>query len=107
MQRTLLQVVQEYLDATSGFYVDSIYDTDEKIESLHQRIDELEYRIENMIIKDSKGYVCTTEIQCSAKYCYTRDSFTRCLYCDECSTFYCYNHYCTHLNEFINKIKRK
>lgn len=29
MQRTLLQVVQEYLDATSGFYVDSIFDTDE------------------------------------------------------------------------------
>ena len=29
MQRTLLQVVQDYMDATSGFYVDSIYDTDE------------------------------------------------------------------------------
>lgn len=29
MKRTLLQVVQEYLDATSGFYVDSIFDTDE------------------------------------------------------------------------------
>ena len=29
MQRTLLQVVQEYSDATSGFYVDSIFDTDE------------------------------------------------------------------------------
>ena len=29
MQRTLLQVVQEYLDATTGFYVDSIIDTDE------------------------------------------------------------------------------
>lgn len=29
MQRTLLQVTQEYLDATSGFYVDSIFDTDE------------------------------------------------------------------------------
>lgn len=29
MQRTLLQVVQTYLDATSGFYVDSIFDTDE------------------------------------------------------------------------------
>lgn len=29
MQRTLLQVVQEYLDATSGFYVESIFDTDE------------------------------------------------------------------------------
>lgn len=29
MRRTLLQVVQEYLDATTGFYVDSIFDTDE------------------------------------------------------------------------------
>ena len=29
MQRTLLQVCQTYLDATSGFYVDSIFDTDE------------------------------------------------------------------------------
>ena len=29
MQRTLLQVVQSYLDRTNGFYVDSIYDTDE------------------------------------------------------------------------------
>ena len=29
MKRTLLQAVQEYLDATSGFYVDSIFDTDE------------------------------------------------------------------------------
>ena len=29
MKRTLLMVVQEYLDATSGFYVDSIFDTDE------------------------------------------------------------------------------
>ena len=29
MRRTLLQVVQEYLDSTSGFYVDSIFDTDE------------------------------------------------------------------------------
>ena len=29
MQRTLLQVVQEYLDATTGFYVESIFDTDE------------------------------------------------------------------------------
>ena len=29
MKRTLLQVTQEYLDATSGFYVDSIFDTDE------------------------------------------------------------------------------
>lgn len=29
MQRTLLQVIQEYLDATSGFYVESIFDTDE------------------------------------------------------------------------------
>lgn len=29
MKRTLLQVVQDYLDATSGFYVDSIFETDE------------------------------------------------------------------------------
>jgi len=29
MQLTLLQVVQQYLDATSGFYVDSIFDNDE------------------------------------------------------------------------------
>ena len=29
MQLTLLQVVQQYLDATSGFYVDSIFETDE------------------------------------------------------------------------------
>lgn len=29
MQRTLLQVVQSYLDRTSGFYVDSIFETDE------------------------------------------------------------------------------
>lgn len=29
MRRTLLQVVQAYLDSTSGFYVDSIFDTDE------------------------------------------------------------------------------
>ena len=29
MQRTLLQVVQSYLNRTDGFFVDSIYDTDE------------------------------------------------------------------------------
>jgi hypothetical protein len=29
MQLTLLEVVQQYLDATSGFYVDSIFDNDE------------------------------------------------------------------------------
>jgi len=29
MQRTLLMVVQEYLDSTSGFYVNSIFETDE------------------------------------------------------------------------------
>jgi hypothetical protein len=29
MRRTLLQVVQAYLDTTSGFYVNSIFDTDE------------------------------------------------------------------------------
>lgn len=40
MQRTLLQVCQEYLDATSGFYVDSIYDTDEsqQVAKLAERV---------------------------------------------------------------------
>lgn len=40
MQRTLLQVVQEYLDATSGFYIDSIYDTDEsqQVASVAERV---------------------------------------------------------------------
>ena len=40
MQRTLLQVTQEYLDATSGFYVDSIYDTDEsqQVAKLAERV---------------------------------------------------------------------
>ena len=32
MQRTLLQVVQKYLDRTSGFYVNSIFETDEAIQ---------------------------------------------------------------------------
>ena len=40
MQRTLLQVVQQYMDATSGFYVDSIYDTDEsqQVSSVAERV---------------------------------------------------------------------
>lgn len=40
MKRTLLQVCQEYLDATSGFYVDSIYDTDEsqQVAKLAERV---------------------------------------------------------------------
>ena len=40
MKRTLLQVVQEYLDTTSGFYVDSIYDTDEsqQVAKLAERV---------------------------------------------------------------------
>ena len=33
MQRTLLQVVQKYLDRTSGFYVNSIFDTDESLQA--------------------------------------------------------------------------
>ncbi|QDP52424.1 MAG: hypothetical protein Unbinned96contig1001_41 [Prokaryotic dsDNA virus sp.] len=32
MQRTLLQVVQNYLDRTNGFYVNSINDTDESLQ---------------------------------------------------------------------------
>lgn len=32
MQRTLLMVVQEYLDSTSGFYVNSIHETDEALQ---------------------------------------------------------------------------
>jgi hypothetical protein len=40
MKRTLLQVVQEYLDTTSGFYVDSIYDNDEsqQVAKLAERV---------------------------------------------------------------------
>lgn len=40
MQLTLLKVVQQYLDATSGFYVDSIFDTDEsqQVGSVAERI---------------------------------------------------------------------
>lgn len=40
MQRTLLQVCQTYLDATSGFYVDSIFDTDEsqQVANIAERI---------------------------------------------------------------------
>lgn len=40
MQLTLLQVVQQYLDATSGFYVDSIFDTDEsqQVANISERI---------------------------------------------------------------------
>jgi hypothetical protein len=40
MQLTLLEVVQQYLDATSGFYVDSIFDNDEaqQIASISERI---------------------------------------------------------------------
>lgn len=40
MQRTLLQVVQTYLDSTSGFYVDSIFDTDEsqQVANIAERI---------------------------------------------------------------------
>lgn len=40
MQLTLLQTVQQYLDATSGFYVDSIFDTDEsqQVANISERI---------------------------------------------------------------------
>lgn len=40
MQLTLLQVVQQYLDATSGFYVDSIFDNDEaqQVANISERI---------------------------------------------------------------------
>ena len=40
MQLTLLQVVQQYLDATSGFYVDSIFDTDEsqQVANISERV---------------------------------------------------------------------
>jgi hypothetical protein len=40
MQLTLLEVVQQYLDATSGFYVDSIFDNDEaqQVASISERI---------------------------------------------------------------------
>jgi hypothetical protein len=40
MQLTLLDVVQQYLDATSGFYVDSIFDNDEaqQIANIAERI---------------------------------------------------------------------
>jgi hypothetical protein len=40
MQLTLLEVVQQYLDATSGFYVDSIFDNDEaqQIANISERI---------------------------------------------------------------------
>ena len=40
MKRTLLQVVQEYLDTTSGFYIDSIYDNDEsqQVAKLAERV---------------------------------------------------------------------
>ena len=40
MQRTLLQVVQQYMDTTSGFYVDSIFDTDEsqQVASVAERV---------------------------------------------------------------------
>ena len=39
-QRTLLDVTQQYLDATSGFYVDSIFDTDEsqQVAKLAERV---------------------------------------------------------------------
>ena len=40
MQLTLLTVVQQYLDATSGFYVDSIFDNDEaqQVAAIAERI---------------------------------------------------------------------
>lgn len=40
MQLTLLKVAQQYLDATSGFYVDSIFETDEsqQVASIAERI---------------------------------------------------------------------
>jgi archaellum component FlaF (FlaF/FlaG flagellin family) len=40
MQLTLLEVVQQYLDATSGFYVDSIFDNDEaqQVANIAERI---------------------------------------------------------------------
>ena len=40
MKRTLLQVVQQYMDTTSGLYVDSIFDTDEsqQVASVAERV---------------------------------------------------------------------
>ena len=52
MQLTLLEVVQQYLDATSGFYVDSIFDNDEaqQIASIAERIyDEMVQEFPNLL----------------------------------------------------------
>ena len=54
MQRTLLQVVQEYLDATSGFYVDSIYDTDES-----QQVAKLAERVYYKMVQDFPNLLFT------------------------------------------------
>jgi hypothetical protein len=52
MQLTLLKVVQQYLDATSGFYVDSIFDNDEaqQIAGIAERIyDEMVQEFPNLL----------------------------------------------------------
>ena len=52
MQLTLLQTVQQYLDATSGFYVDSIFDNDEaqQVASIAERIyKEMAYEFPNLL----------------------------------------------------------
>ena len=52
MQLTLLKVVQQYLDATSGFYVDSIFDNDEaqQIAAIAERVyDEMVQEFPNLL----------------------------------------------------------
>lgn len=58
MQRTLLQVCQEYLDATSGFYVDSIYDTDES-----QQVAKLAERVYYKMVQEFPNLLFTMKEQ--------------------------------------------
>ena len=56
MKRTLLQVTQEYLDATSGFYVDSIFDTDES-----QQVAKVAERVYYQMVQEYDNLLFTTE----------------------------------------------
>jgi len=56
MKRTLLQVTQEYLDATSGFYVDSIFDTDES-----QQVAKIAERIYYQMVQEYDNILFTMD----------------------------------------------
>ena len=56
MKRTLLQVTQEYLDASSGFYVDSIFDTDES-----QQVAKIAERVYYQMVQEYDNLLFTTK----------------------------------------------